>query len=724
MAARYVDGPAGDTALQLTAQSGANGVVLSQAYNTALQAGPDDSFTVQIELKTTDSQGTIIGTRPDIRNWALLVVNGQVQFSVFDGVNTAVITSPAAINDGQWHHIAAVRDAAGRLLHLYVDHVEVTPPVVDTATTPYGQFEHVLADPMYLGAYNSLIASSKLDVTVDTLRFTRAALAPDQFFGANLVSSAPPPPKTYLSNNPTTIPGLQLWLPAYDPAYYFSDFGSFANPLPLTPFVGMSTRSMVEASDNAFQLQTNSPYGHILYGQDSVIGPYWVHQAEPDVLQFGSAWWVHNKTSSATPNSFDFVQNTGVFTMSAFVNVGAATGGYMTIFDTSEGSNSKPGFSLFLQQNGLPFLTVTGGTAETVRFFDSAPAGAVAPSTWYHVAVVGTGPGNPIQFYVTPVSNSTVAEFNSTTTLAGANGTYPTDLNHELFIGSRSNRQSPGAVPFNGGLVNETIYDTALTPAQIQQLFMFGKGLTTVLPPWQNPVNPNDVNDNGKVQASDVAILVSRLLQNLGGTLPAPTPGNAPPPYLDPSGNNTLNAGDVAKVVNWLLTHPPAANPVVAQAAAVQADAAPGAVEPMAAPLAAPDVQPLAATGSVAAENTASPQISPQNTFVAPAVVETTPAKFDVPTSDTAPATVGQSSGASVLLVQPRYSRMSSAARVAPTNCGDDSGAQVAAGIDAYFAALARKDEEGDATESLADGAVGSPSGSGLASNGLRNWPV
>ena len=702
MAARYVDGPAGDAALQLTSQSGASGVVLSSAYDTALQAGPNDSFTVQIELKTTDSQGTIIGTRTDIRNWALLVVAGKVQFSLFDGVNTAVITSPAAINDGQWHHIAAVRDAAGRLLHLYIDHVEVTPAVLDTAKNQYGQFEHVPIDPVYLGAYNNLSASSKLDVTVDTLRFTRAALAPDKFFGADLVSPTPPPPKTYLPNNPTSIPGLQLWLPAYDPAYYFSDFGSFANPLPLVPFVGMSTRSMVEGSDNAFQLQTNTPYGHILYGQDSVIGPYWVHEAQADALQFGSEWWVHNKTSSATPNSFDFVQNTGVFTMSAFVNMGSATGGYMTIFDTSEGSSSLPGFSLFLQQNGVPFLAVTGGTAQTVRFFDSAPE-AVAPSTWYHVAVVGTGPGNPIQFYITPVSDSTVTAFNSTTTLAGDNGTYPTDLNHELFIGSRSNRQAPGAAPFNGGMVNETIYDTALTPAQIQQLFLFGKGLTALGPAWQNPVDPNDVNNNGKVQASDVAILVNRLLQNLGGTLPTPTTGNAPPPYLDPTGDNRLSAGDVAKVVNWLLTHPPAANPQAAPATASQDDAAVDTAEPMAAALAAPEIQPLAMTDTVAldnvvAENTASPQI----TFVAAANAEPTAAKFAAPIAAAAPATGVQSSGASVLLIQPRYSMASSPDRAAQAaDCGDDSSAQSAAGIDAYFAALARKDEEGDATDTL-----------------------
>jgi hypothetical protein len=689
VAARYVAGPAGDSALELTSQSGANGVVLSQAFNTALQAGPDDNFTVQIMLKTTDTQGTIIGTRTNIRNWSLLLVDGKVQFSLYDTENLATISSPAAINDGQWHHLAAVRDAAGRLLHLYVDHVEVTPAVVDTATKPYGQTEHVLVDPVYLGAFNTLTAASKLDVTVDTLRFTRAALAPDKFFGADLVSTTPPPPPPpYLPNNPTSIPGLQLWLPAYDPTRYFSDFGSFTNPLPLSPFAGMATRSMIEASGNAFQVQTDNSYRHVLYGEDSVMGPYWIQKAEPGA-QFGSEWWVHNKTNSVT-NSFDFVQNTGVFTMSTFVNMGAATGGYMTIFDTSEGSTAKPGFSLFLQQNGLLFLSVTGGTEASVRFFDSAPAGAaITPSTWYHIAVVGTGPGNPLQFYVTPVSDSTVTAFNSTSTLAGDNGTYPTDLNHELFIGSRSNKQSPGASPFNGGMVNQAIYDTALTSAQIEQLFRFGKGLTNLGPAWQNPVDPNDVSNNGKVQASDVAILVNRLLQNLGGTLPEPGPGNSPPPYLDPSGNNILNAGDVAKVINWLLTHPPEANPVVAQADAGLDDAD---------PLAANGAESMAATEKVVTEIAASPQV----TLVPPLAAEMTPAQADSAgfaesSASETPVAAASSTGASVLLVQPRYSSTSAGRRASPgANCGDEADIPTDAGTDAYFAALARTDEEGD----------------------------
>ncbi len=475
VAAQYVAGAAGDTAIQLTGQIGARGVLLSQAYNTALHAGPDDSFTVQIELKTSDATGVIIGTRPTVRNWALQVVGGKVQFSLFDGEHTAVIVSDFAINDGNWHHIAAVRDATGRLLKLYVDHVQAATPVIDTATRVTGPSELPdPIDPVYLGIYNTGAAASKLDVTVDTLRFTRAALAPEQFFSANLAVPSPPPPPIYPPDAPTSLPGLKLWLPAYDPTKYFGDYGSYAIPLPLTPFDGMATRSMIEASDNAYRVQIDLPYHQVLFEHDADIGPYWLYTANPG--QAGTELRVFDKSTSAD-GDFDFVQNTGTFTLSTFVNAGASTGGFMTIFDTNRASSSVAGFSLFLRPDGQLSLSITGGAAGPVRFNEAVPEGTMTPGEWYHVAVVGNGPGNPIKFYITPVSASQVTSFDSADPLVGANGTYPNGAG-SLFIGSRSNQGGPaGEAPFNGGLVNQAIFNQALTPAQIQQLFLFGKGV-------------------------------------------------------------------------------------------------------------------------------------------------------------------------------------------------------------------------------------------------------
>lgn len=640
LAPMYVAGRGNDTALHLSTTVGSNGVLLTPAYDTALYAEPDDSFTVEIDMSTTDPTGVIIGTRPTVRNWTLQVVDGKVQFSLFDTVNTPTITSTNAINDGAWHHIVAVRDAVNRQLKLYIDGVAAADPVVDTATTPIGALEHVPVDAMYMGVYNTIASASKLDMTVDTLRFTRAALTPDQFLPDVVVAPPAYPLKTYSAGAPTSLPGLQLWLPPYDPTRYFADFGSFANPLPLDPYPGMPSRSMNDASPIGYRVQTGNQYRAIMYGDDPQIGPYWIHTAAPDSA-FGTELQVHSLTSGPTAKRFDFVQNTGVFTLSTFVKMGAPTGGYMTIFDTSEASPDKPGFSLFLRQDGSVFLTVTGGTAQTVRFFAAAPNGNLNPNQWYHVAVVGNGPGNPVTFYITPVGSANVATYTSAGVLAGDNGTYTTDSSHGLYIGQRANSSSGGS-PFNGGLVNEAIFDQALTPAQIQQLFVFGKSFADNPTPWKNPTEPMDIDGNGRVSATDALLLISRLLNNQGGALADPTPGNMPPPYLDPNGDGRLSAQDALGVISWLLTHH-AAQPQGATSAAQVASA---------------EEQPAASV--LPSDNTIA-----SVPIVEPAAISFTAAPQDVPSADlalgstttetTEQPTSSAPQSASILMVQPRY---------------------------------------------------------------------
>lgn len=586
LAMQYVAGPANDAALHITDNPATNGVVLSPAYNTALYANALTSFTVQMTIKTSDANGVLIGTRPNIRNWTLQIVDGKLQFSLFDTVNTPTIISDARIDDGQWHQIVAVRDAVNRKLRIYIDGTEAAAEVVDTATSTPGRLEHVDVDAVYLGAYNSFTPESRLDFTIDSLRFTRAALLPEDFVDPSAPVPTPPPPKTYAENAPTSLPGLQLWMPPYDPNRYFDDYGSYAIPMSRPVFPGAATRSMIEASPNAFRLQLDNAFRQVLYAEDDQIGPYWRHRAEFGAA-FGSEWVVHSLSSSLTPKNFDFVQNTGEFTLSTFLNLGESTGNYMTIFDTSEASQSKAGFSLFVQSDGSVWLAVTGGTEATKRFYEKSPLAPLARDQWYHLAVVGSGPGQPVKFYLTPVSANTVSSINSTSLLAGSNGDYATDANHELTIGGRAGATT-GAAPFNGGLVNQAIFDQALTQQQIQQLFLFGKNLTEVPNPWQNPVDPLDVEGDGDVDARDVLVLANWVLLNPAGGVPA---GTNPPPYYDVNGNNTINAVDVLQVINHLLvgaTAAPAASTLAAGDVTEVAAATASETTPLASPLAGP----------------------------------------------------------------------------------------------------------------------------------------
>jgi hypothetical protein len=553
-AATYVAGPNGDTALEFkgTGSGAEDEVVLSTALNKAFQFDVDDSFTIELVMKTTDTVGVLLGTRITIKGWRLEVVNGKLRFTINDLTNAPTLDSDNAINDGQWHHVAVVRDATAGTISLWVDGGLAATPITDTTSVAFTASDPV--DPVVLGAASDLSTASQLVFTVDTLRITRAALASGEFLPSGFVPPTPPPAPVYPENAPTSIPGLKLWLPPYDFTRYFGDFQKWADPLPLDPWVGMASRSALDLSPNAFRVATAHELRSMQYGEDATIGGYWKFTANSSA--FGSELRIRNSSGGGVTNqNFDFIQNTGVFTLSAFINVAAETGGYQTIFDTNQGVTTLPGLSFLRQTDGRLSLLVTGGTPSTVRFFEATSNPPMAIGTWYHVVAVGSGPGNPVRFYVTPTSAPTVEAYPSSTLLGGADGSYTTNLQHDLIVGGRSG-VSPGAQPFNGGMVNQTIFNRALTPLEIQQLFQHGKAQTLSGFDWLNQTASLDTNGDGSVHPFDLLLVVNDLIANGIHSLPEPTVGNAPPPYFDVSGNGSVEPLDALLLVNWLLEYP------------------------------------------------------------------------------------------------------------------------------------------------------------------------
>ena len=237
---------------------------------------------------------------------------------------------------------------------------------------------------------------------------------------ADYVKPTPPSPSTNPPGGPTSLPGLQFWLPPYDSSRDFSDWNGYANPLPQQPFQGMEAGSMLDASSNAYHVTSTRLLQPVLYGNDTTIGPYWTFTAPPNASS-GTALDVQssNSNSGLNPTNFDFVQNTGVFTLTTFVNIGASTGGYMTLFDTDGGLTTSPGFSLFVQQDGQLYLNVSTGSAQSVRFAGADAGLSLAQNQWYFLAVVGSGPNNSVQFFAAPVSTSSIRTTISATTLTG-----------------------------------------------------------------------------------------------------------------------------------------------------------------------------------------------------------------------------------------------------------------------------------------------------------------
>lgn len=82
----------------------------------------------------------------------------------------------------------------------------------------------------------------------------------------------------------------------------------------------------------------------------------------------------------------------------------------------------------------------------------------------------------------------------------------------------------------------------------------FEKALTlsVVANPWQNPVNPLDVNGQSGVTPLDVLIDVNYINAHPSGPLPLPHPAPGNPPYYDVSGDGYATAVDVLLIVNYL----------------------------------------------------------------------------------------------------------------------------------------------------------------------------
>lgn len=113
-------------------------------------------------------------------SWWFRVENGKLRFLVCDGSVECIATAASPlVNDGQWHHAAAVRDTrspVAKVLRLYLDGVLLTN-VLDATTGSLAN-----AQPLNVGRFG---ASSTRNLTgdVDLVRITPAALAAAEMVG-------------------------------------------------------------------------------------------------------------------------------------------------------------------------------------------------------------------------------------------------------------------------------------------------------------------------------------------------------------------------------------------------------------------------------------------------------------------------------------------------------------------------------------------------------------
>lgn len=140
--------------------------------------------------------------------------------------------------------------------------------------------------------------------------------------------------------------------------------------------------------------------------------------------------------------------------------------------------------------------------------------------------------------------------------------------------------------------------------------------LVVTLTPWQNPINPMDVNRNGFITGLDALIVINRLNSVGPGPLQNPPTTEFPPPFYDVDGNGAVTARDAIIIINALNSGqggpvfvPASDEPVVVRQSVSAASVAAGA--PVAASF---DVTPLAvsvaSSGSTAVAPAASAMVA------------------------------------------------------------------------------------------------------------------
>jgi len=188
----YVEGdPRYNNGAALRFTGGTDEVRIDDVGVSILDFAQEDSFTLEAVFKTSDHSGNSANsTGPLISkdlgsnqpSYWLRVQDSKVRFLVSDNSGSSSLFSDVDVNDNEWHHVAAVRDAEAGTLSLYIDYV-FAGSVADTTTGDFGN-----ASDLLIGAFNdsSGTTNKQFNGDIDFVRISQAALDPLSFIQPNL----------------------------------------------------------------------------------------------------------------------------------------------------------------------------------------------------------------------------------------------------------------------------------------------------------------------------------------------------------------------------------------------------------------------------------------------------------------------------------------------------------------------------------------------------------
>jgi sialidase-1 len=176
----------GGGALRFSTLSSGDAIRIDDAADVNnLEFEHEDSFTIEAVFKTVNhgsNTGVIFdknGTGSTNGRYTLEVADGKLRFHLKDLLgNQASVLSATGVNDGEWHHVAAVRDAVSHLIYLYVDQ-QLVGTAADLTTSDFGEIALGQAETPVIGSDAQGLYQFGGDL--QHLKISMAALGVDQF---------------------------------------------------------------------------------------------------------------------------------------------------------------------------------------------------------------------------------------------------------------------------------------------------------------------------------------------------------------------------------------------------------------------------------------------------------------------------------------------------------------------------------------------------------------
>ena len=405
-----------------------SGTTTSGATPTAVTA--PSMFTEEAWVNTTSTAGGKIvgfgnkatGSSSSYDRHLYMATNGRVSFGVSNNGTKYTVTSAAALNDGQWHHLVGSFDGSG--MTLYVDGVRVGRSAATTTATSYTGYWRVGGDATWSGA-------AYLKGAIDDVAIYPAALTPTQVL-------------KHYADSGRTLPSRTTPADSYGSAVTGSDPDLFWR---------LGEASGTTATDTwRYGLDGTYVSGVTLGGASAVTGT-----TDTSATFNGTTGLVASKSTFNNPTSYS---------EELWFKTTTTRGGKLIGFgSSSSGLSSSYDRHVYMLNNGV--LRFGAGTGTTQAIIESAKS--YNDGVWHHV--VATQGVSGMTFYVDGL-------------LVGSNA-QSTPQNYVGYwrVGGDRNWTGPSSNYFAGSIDEVSIYSRPLTPAEIVAHFKAGGGELPNQPP-------------------------------------------------------------------------------------------------------------------------------------------------------------------------------------------------------------------------------------------------